>query len=267
MSRAAKKSTAPRLDAANLAGITTLMNPQHVKAGMNLQDAEKAIMGKRSSTKLDSDPVRLYTAELNRLAEDLGIDLLDDAAPTVAAAAAPPSTFSRPPPPQVARPPPPRRPMVTNLIDDIDFGTHASASESASESASDAASESASGSSCDCDSECESACSCECHCDCDSECESACSCECHGDEASESSAMSEDKVDTIIARLETDLGIKTDGSRDKNRHRVHGGTSIPSAHRNVSLVSTNEQERRRHINSVVADIRGETRTTFGVERQ
>ena len=63
------------------------MNPQHVKTGINLEDAEKTVMGKAGSgrSRVDADPVRIYTAELNQLAEELGIDLLDDgdaAAPT-----------------------------------------------------------------------------------------------------------------------------------------------------------------------------------------
>ena len=76
-------SAAPRLDAANIAGMTSLMNQQNIKQGIDLEKIEKEIMGKRdergySSKYVENDPVKLYTQELNQLADDLGIELLDD---------------------------------------------------------------------------------------------------------------------------------------------------------------------------------------------
>ena len=41
--------SAPRLDATNIAGITTLMNPQHLKNNVNLQQIENSIMKKEKS--------------------------------------------------------------------------------------------------------------------------------------------------------------------------------------------------------------------------
>jgi hypothetical protein len=74
--------SAPRLDAANIAGITTLMNQQNIKQGIDLEKIEKDVMGKKEDKYKKSggehDPVKLYTQELNQLAEDLGIELLDD---------------------------------------------------------------------------------------------------------------------------------------------------------------------------------------------
>ena len=73
--------SAPRLDAANLAGITTLMNVQNIKSGINLDSIEKEIMGKTEEKRHrhnDTDPVKIYTRELNQLAEELGIDIVDD---------------------------------------------------------------------------------------------------------------------------------------------------------------------------------------------
>lgn len=73
------ESGAPRLDAANLAGITALMNTQHIKPGINLDMAEKAVMGKPTvRTPASADPVAQYTKELAQLADDLGIDLVSD---------------------------------------------------------------------------------------------------------------------------------------------------------------------------------------------
>ena len=74
-------STAPRLDAANIAGITSLMNQQNIKQGIDLEKIEKDIMGKKedkTSRHSENDPVKLYTQELNQLADELGIELLDD---------------------------------------------------------------------------------------------------------------------------------------------------------------------------------------------
>lgn len=264
--RSPQAHMAPRIDATNLAGITTLMNPQHVKIGIKLDDAEKSVMGKsmNSVKKSDGDPVRIYAAELNQLAEELGIDLLDeDTAPQqrpimpTTASTLGMSTNNR----------------VASLIDDIDLENKSASEE------------------CDCNSDCPDDCDCECHeeCDCDSNCPDDCDCECHDessnsgshdessnsggshDESSNSgsskSGSSTANVDRIISKLEGDLGIKTDGKRERRHNRIHGGTSIPKLERHKSNNITQEQEKRRHINSIVADIRGETRTTFGVERE
>lgn len=212
----AARGGAPRLDATHLAGITALMNPQNVRPGTNLAEAEKAIMGRPSAAgprarPAEADPVRLYTDELNRLAGELGIDLLDGAA---AAAPAPAAAPAKPPPGAppaqgggpAARGAGPMRSRIAELIDELDFdsrstrsGGSRAASQAASRAASrapkassrardevsdDAASSGASdeassdASECDCDSDCDDDCDCGCHeedeCD-DSDCE----CECH----------------------------------------------------------------------------------------
>ena len=97
----------------------------------------------------------------------------------------------------------------------------------------------------------------------------------------------DDKVDRIISRLETDLGIGAkkehteDRGRDHGREhgrdhgrdhgREHGRHRHEDEHYRSKTEShdadTDEQRRRRHINSVVSDIRGETRTSFGVEAE
>ena len=72
--------TAPRLDATNIAGITTLMNPQHLKNNINLQQVENTIMKKDKGSNMkdidDIDPVKFYTNEISQLAEELGVDLV-----------------------------------------------------------------------------------------------------------------------------------------------------------------------------------------------
>lgn len=70
--------SAPRLDATNIAGITTLMNPQHLKNNINLQQVENTIMKKDKTPKIkdEFDPVKHYTNEISQLAEELGVDLV-----------------------------------------------------------------------------------------------------------------------------------------------------------------------------------------------
>jgi hypothetical protein len=285
------RGPAPRLDAANLAGITTLMNPQHVKIGVNLEEAEKSVMGKNTAgvKKAEGDPVRIYTSELNQLAEELGIDLLDDGDTGLRAdkAAAPQARGLTP----AARPSAaPERPAlraggsrftgqsggrVTDLIDNLDLGGDEGDEDDEDDDEDDEE--------CDCDENCDDDCDCACHeeddedgdedeeCDCDENCDDDCDCACHeedDEDGSHDESQDDEKVDRIISRLEDDLGIKTDGKREKRRNRVRGGVDVPNpGRRGGGERITDEQERRRHINSVVSDIRGETRTTFGVERE
>jgi hypothetical protein len=301
---AAPARAAPRIDATNLAGITTLMNSQHVRPGVNLEDAEKLVMGKSvaGGKKAEGDPVKMYTAELNQLSEELGLNLMDDdtGAPAERPAAAPyqaPKTAFRPPMGKSAA-------KVTDLIDDLDLDVRAprrGSSRASSVSASSAGSGSSGGSGgsggsdgsdeCDCDDDCPETCECDCHfeeecekcgddcpetcecdchfedeCDCDDDCPDDCDCECHEEEES-APGQDDDRVDSIMAKLESELGVRTDGAREGRRNRIKE-TALPRAERRRGDDRvTDEQERRRHINSVVADLRGETRTTFGVERE
>src|SRR5690349_3474992 len=69
----------PRLDASNLAGITTLMNQNMVKQDIQLDHAEADVMGRKQPKKHhDVDPIKLYDQEMNKLAEEIGIDLEED---------------------------------------------------------------------------------------------------------------------------------------------------------------------------------------------
>ncbi len=303
---AARRSGAPRLDAANLAGITTLMNSQHIKPGIKLDEAEKTVMGRGGgpAAKSDVDPVRIYTAELNHLAEELGIDLLDEGE---GSDPAPPRVGSKPPESRPSRddykkpvhggagknangardpglwrssatkpPPPIRASNVIGLIDELDLG---SGSESGSGSGSGSGSESGSESESDeSNSEPETADSSTDSEDSDSEGSGSDSEDSGSDSESDDSGSEEssdpesddepddEEVDRIIERLEGDLGIRTDGRRERRRHRLKK-VEIPDVDRDRRGRVTDEQERRRHINSVVSDLRGETRTSFGVEQE
>lgn len=68
--------SAPRLDATNIAEITTLMNQQYIKGGINLQQIENTIMNKDIKKESNEfDPMKYYSNEINKLAEELGVDL------------------------------------------------------------------------------------------------------------------------------------------------------------------------------------------------
>ncbi len=269
---------APRLDAANLGGITSLMNPQHVKGGVDLEAAEKSVMGKGASQKkTDGDPVRIYTAELNQLAEELGINLLEDGdagaparvpAPRTPAPHARPATLAPAPMPHTAAPRASahsRHTTAAALVPDLDLGED-DASDADEGDDSDSGSGSGSGSDCDCDSQCGDDCDCDCHDESGSDSGSDSGSGSGSGSESGSEDGDDEQVDSIISRLENELGVKSSSKREKRRHRV-AAVDVPNVERRRSHGVTDEQERRRHINSVVDDIRGETRTTFGVERE
>ena len=301
----------PRLDAANLAGLTTLMNPQNVKPGADLDAAEKSVMGKpQGKTKVsDLDPVKLYNEELGKLAGELGIDLLDDSGSSDKSgrSAAPSSALSDDLVPrgggitggQAARPKPlfaparakPKGPLthagIDSLIDDIDLDqpesppSHRSGGSGTSRtrsprSDSDDESEGSDDSDYSDDSDSDRSDYSD-----DSRSESdndgddgGNEHDSHGDRGDGKrdkhdyrEELIDDEVDEVISKLEGDLGIRTE-SRDKKRHKIRPVDMPPidrHSHKHQSL--TEEQERRSHINSVLLDMRKETRTTFGTERE
>ena len=269
-----RRSRAPRLEAANLAGITTLMNPQHVKPGINLDAAEKSVMGKSSAAKhSEGDPVRAYTSELNRLAEELGIDLVEESGAATEASGKKREAFS-----------------VAGLIDDLDLDKErdrdrdrdrdkkrahvvaASESDSASDYSSQSGSSytgsSQSGSSYTGSSRSGSSYTGSSRSGSSYSGSSRSSGSSRGSGSSRRRGGDDDAVDKIITRLESDLGIgdKHRSDRHERRHRI-GSAQVPLIEHSGGNADTEEQRRRRHINSVVADIRGETRTSFGVEAE
>ena len=242
-------------------------------------------MGKSSAASKHSegDPVRAYTSELNRLAEELGIDLIEESGASAAPSGKKREAFS-----------------VAGLIDDLDLdsNTRGRAVKKPIESESDyssrsgsscTGSSSSSGSSCSGSSYTGSSRSSRSSRSGSSYSGSSRSGSSYTGSSSSRSGSSytsagssrsgrssrdgdDDAVDKIITRLESDLGIG-DGhghgkaDRHERRHRI-GRSHVPLIeHSGGGNADTEEQRRRRHINSVVADIRGETRTSFGVEAE
>jgi hypothetical protein len=105
--------------------MTALMNPQHLRAGTDLEKAEQSVMrtNTRAAEPRDADPVELYTKELNDLAEELGIDFLDETggggggAPPREEAPAPPTRNRPRAPPEPAHGGGARDPLRGKAID------------------------------------------------------------------------------------------------------------------------------------------------------
>ena len=254
----ARPAGPPRLDATNLAGLTTLMNPQHLRPEADLDRAEQTVMRTASRAPRKSpaevDPVQLYTKELNALAEELGIDFLDEGGD----AAPPPKEAPPGPAPSRARDPL-RGKGIDDLLGDIDLGS-SSASPSGSEGSASGSSEESSGSG--------------------SSGSTAESSEGSGSGSGSGTSSEEGSASTdasVLSRLGKELGINLAGTRrrGKRRDRVRRRSSEPSAegseessrgHRHNhhrSGRATDEQERRRHIEAVMGDLHDETRTVGG----
>ena len=267
----------PRLDATNLTGITSLMNVQHLRTEIDLDESEKALMGRARSKShkkgRELDPIKIYTKELEDLANDLGIAFLnDDAESVVSDALSKPTSQSlstnkktrAPPPKQFARPPRDvlQKDSIDDLIGDLDLGedsvheTFSDRDDASIASQEDGATNSSfhgasryddvpsndggdddssnydSGSGSDSDSE-----------DYDSD---------HSD---------------VHRRLGNGVGIDFGRARrHAQRHQKLHPVSTSGKHVRLARL-TEEQERRQHINSVMSDMRRETRTSFGVERE
>ena len=90
------------------------------------------------------------------------------------------------------------------------------------------------------------------------------------DEGSGSSGTTAPSSDgSVLDDLERELGIDTETTRrrGKPRRRVRAIPVPTDHHRPRSAALTEEQERRLHIDSVLGDMRKETRTSFAVEHE
>jgi hypothetical protein len=272
------RHNAPRLNATNLAGITTLMNVQHVKPGINLDDIEKSIMGKKNQVsttkKAENDPVRIYAAELNQLANELGIDLHEDVESVVSLrsttmrerprTAEPKFSEMRTVEPRTSesrfteqRSDKPRNTtsMSTAFATDHDYGDSDGDDSGGDDDEDDVE--------CDCDDDCPEDCECECHeeCDCDDDCPEDCDCDCHFEtETGEGSA-----ADDILSQFRDEIGISDDRARHQRRNRINGELSVPNVDRYNG--GSSQQDRRQHIDSIVNNIRHETHTSFSGDRE
>ena len=261
--RGGRSGGPPRLDAANLAGLTSLMNPQHIRPGADLEAAEKQILGRsgepRASKAPALDPLQIYTKELEDLANDLGLDFLDDGAVAASAthggAAGPPGA-----PAQSSFPPaapgartvkhvkdPARGSEIGSLLEDLDLGGGSSGGSEESGSEYSDSEYSSSGS------------------------EYSGSEESGSEESgsgSDSDYSESDDAEEILEGIERELGIDLDcAHRSSRRRRRVPDIVVKGDGRGRRQHLTDEQVRRRHIDEVINGIRDETRTTFGVENE
>jgi hypothetical protein len=273
---AGPESGPPRLNAVNLAGLTELMNPQNIRKGVDLDAAEKSVMGKKGGGKgreSKIDPMDLYDQELKELAGDLGIDFEDDGDPS-----APGDSKKEPRPPE-KQPKPETRdaPKVQNPLgddsiqsllgeldldddslgsdsddesaagddgDDGDDGTDAGDSDESSGSDDSGGSDDSDDSSTSSDSE-------------------------EGDESDSDGGGSD--ADSVLSELGRKYGIDFEATRrhGKRRNRVRLSekqSNVPSRRGRLRKL-TEEQERREHINSVLHGMRREAKTSYGVEHE
>ncbi|MDE2097739.1 MAG: hypothetical protein KGL39_10860 [Patescibacteria group bacterium] len=253
----ADRPSAPRLDAANLAGITSLMNPQNVRAGVDLSAVEKSVMGqtqKPQRPEIDQDA--MINAELKQLTDEIGIDFEDVGAPTPtveqkgppdsrpAPAFAAPATsvavddfdldalIAEAPAPKPARSAPPQR--APERAPERYSSTPARAPAAAPAEPPDDDSESSSGSSSDGE----------------------------GDEE-DTAPGADDDVDGLLAKVEEEFGFGADTRRDASLKNIAipGRGAPPPAAR-----PSEEQERRAHISEILGSVHEQARTATGAER-
>jgi len=256
------KNSVPRLDAVNLSGITTLVNKQNIKSGINLDEAEKQIIGKSKDSDLQlGDPVKRYTDELNQLADELGIDLLDDVSDNNS-----PSGKKRTKKSISG----PINSKIVDLIDDLNIDKIEDNNGSKYEDDEDDEDDDADDEDGSFEDDGEY----------DEEDEDGSE---YDEEDEDGSEYDEDEE--YDDRSCDDGNDDDDGSYDNilngkdnksRRHKIKdhklmkrtGNVRFKTTpHKFLSGKITDEQEKRRHINSIVADIRGETRTTFGVANE
>lgn len=227
---------APRKNAASIAGLTKLMNPQHMKDDLNLDQIEQKVMGKYRNESVQentTDVEQSYLSEIDKLASELGIDLSE-------------STPASPP-----------KKSSSFEVDKLNFG-----SKSSDDSGSDDEGEGDDEKSSEEDTD-------EAHADSDGRPERA-----DGGGRSEDGRTNryedgrtnryEDTESTdVVYNLEKTLGLTK-----KIKPTNHNVSNYPlPGKRNFTEIVTEEQEKRRHINSVISEVRGETRTSFGVEKE
>lgn len=263
----------PRLDAMSITGLHALMNPQNVDQSKSGEAAENEITGKSlasSSLKKRSEenPVSAYEQELRDLAAEIGVDLGDDDSKDFSPAAAIPAVA--PPPPSG----PKIRPATEAKQQSARGGRSAGLtidplimSESESEEGGSGSSDPSSGSE-----EEESSGSGDSDDDSSGSEEGSDESDASEDEESEEGSEGSEDVagaSEILRGLEKELGIDLSESAFEGTQRIPSvPMTFPSRDSKKSRHDfTVEQERRRHIESVLGNLRDDTHTSFGAQRE
>lgn len=283
----------PRFDALNIIGIHELLNPQHVDKTKSAKSVEEEVTGRavpRGAQREEVNPVNAFQSELKELAGTLGVDLEGDEteadtaaifgepAPAAAPAAAP------------ATSPPAQRPAfghdigvsVSSLLlsdseDESPAAGHGSGSAADRITLSETGSDGTSSDSDEASSSDDNSSSDETD---------------DGDDAATQGGFEDASLDALLSRggpaadIDSDavlgdlgrkLGIDFSEESFRSSRRVPavpapGTRTAPSIYdsagrRRHQPSHTAEQERRRHIDSVLGDLRTETHTVFGAQRE
>ena len=250
MKKTKRNGPPPRLDATNLAGITSLMNPQNLKTGASLETAERMVMGKplagggEKPGAAEMDPVQLYTKELNELADELGIDFLDGETTEPVAPPppqAPPAPFDPPPAPA-----PPKNKAINSILSGLDLGSDSASSSSVSTSSSGRPSSSSASSS---------------H-------SAASTARSHHRPKGGAPPLQRTPPPSVdfgsVQRAETSYGIDSEGAKFRSSFRRNHMPTAPSG-RGKAMLSDGGETRRSHVDSVLGSLRGDTTTPMGIE--
>lgn len=268
-----QRKSPPRLDAANLAGLTSLMNPQGMRPDVDLEAAERAVMETGARPAAPPDPLAAYQEGLATLASGLGL-----AQPFVSpdGGGAPPAPPPRPRRGSEARgdgvPEPlrghaprggarPRNPIKKDAIETLLAELRAESGDESGEEESGAESGATDGAESDAESDAESGAEEE-----TGEASGSDEAEGGGGEASEGEsegAADPRRAAAAVTHVGRRFGVDPHAiARDDRRRRrlaMFPGGGGPAR--------TEEQERRAAVAGVVEDLRGELRTAAGRERQ
>ena len=237
-------SNFPRSDAGVVVGITTLFNTSHIDHNVNLEDAEKKVMGRNISNntnntlpKKNIDQTQIYTDELNKIANEIGIDLFDES-----------TNFNSNL----------KTPKINNNNSSYDEDEIEEEEEEEDEDEDEDEESSASSTN-----------------------TSRSKHSTHSNQSKHSTHSKQSKRGNYIAqgdyasqnksnsKLNNKLNNDDNDNGRVDRIMDNRPRQPVSSYNRVKKLPTDtlEQEKRRHINSVVDGIRGETKTSFGVERE
>jgi hypothetical protein len=228
----------PNLSASNIGGMTSLMNQQKVRKDIDLDQAEALVQGKAYKQKRNEvDPIKLYDAEMSKIAEEIGIDLgADDRSKSRSSAKGYDIESYDPRGSHGHKTSKHRAPSIKSIR------SVRSASGSDWSGSSDSDGSSGSGSYDSYDSEYDS----------------------------EYTGSTRSSVSGGSSRSESrggGYGGFSSRRSDRSDRSERSSRSARSHRRSRSGNMTHEQERRSHIHNVIGNIRTETKTTYGIENE
>ena len=261
-----KKDRNVPLGAANLIGITSLMNIQHINPKTNLTKAEESMISTPIKKTIE-DPVKIYNNKLSNLAKDLGINLFSETSTLNPTAEGLPSATSTKRKKTANKKDKDISKVLKSFEDSEDSENsedteNSENSEDTENSNSENSEDTENSNSENLNSE-----------NSENSDDSDDSDDTETSETSESSESLNDRYNNFVRDPNYDIMSSKSTRREANKiisgieNRLGIAAPVPIPHNTRSQNITNEQEQRRHINDVLNNIRKERRTTFGVERE